>query len=209
MQIQFLHKVFFIVLLAFHFPANSKALLQKVKGFYINSNHDSIESVFSIPISDDGMPILTLLQKKVIITVKNQEVPLRASKAKGFYFTIGDRKYQMISVTHINALGLKAVFSTNIFMLMVDEAPKLKVLKYFIQKNIGGAYQNSSTIETEERIYLLVRDQVLIKIKDIGLKKRLLKHFGYCLEISNRINKGYYKSYTMDFFMKDYKQFCN
>jgi hypothetical protein len=193
----------------FHLSASSKEIILKVKGCYINSNHDSIESDFLIPISDDGMPIFTRLQKQVNITVRNQEMSLRASKVMSFYFTIGDRKYHMISVPHINALGLKAVFSTNIFMLMVDEAPKLKVLKYFIKKNLGGANQNSSTIETEERMYLFVRDKVLVKIKDIGLKKRLLKHFSYCFEISNRINKGYYKSYTMDFFMKDYKQFCN
>lgn len=181
--------------------AKQNLIYRKAEGYYTRSGNDTMLASLLIPVSDNGEPDFTKLQSECIIVSNSQkQIEMHPTEVSGFGFQLADRSYHLISVKRSSRFFFFKMFTSKIFLSITNHYKELYLLSYY--------YIPSKFSGLETKTYLYGRDKQLIKTTAIGLTKRLIRHFGSCSQLASRIQKGYYKSYSIDFFIKDYQQLC-
>jgi hypothetical protein len=190
--------------------ANEKVIYKRTGGYYFTQGTDTVQATLLIPVDETGSVIIHLLQKEVSIESpsKNQRTYFPQNIVE-FGFTYAEKKYLMKSV-HLDVwLGINNMFTKQIFLYVAESFGKVFMYQYF-NKGTSSQVENSPAVNAADATLLLQgNDQKLITIKEVGLKKKLLKHFSDCSQLRSRIEQGYYQAYSMNFFIKDYSQLCH
>ena len=188
--------------------SHAEQIYKRLSGYYKTRGLDSTIATILAPIDDYGYLNYTLLQKELIVetATRNQRVFLPTAISE-FGFKYGEKMLTFKTVNRNVWLDASLFFRKNIFLLVKSSFRDAHLYQYFNEPSRYASAMREGLV-VEETLLLQGKDKKLIKLNDVGLKRRLRKHFSECTQLLTRIEQGYYHSYTIDFFIKDYSQFC-
>lgn len=186
--------------------ANAKVL---VKGYYINTNNDTVYVTYKISTIEHGYaPNLEYLQKSIaIIGADNKKTILKPIMAKEICFTFFKEEYHLYS----QCLNCDFSLGNNIFLQKKVSGKLNLYVRLKTESNggfSGGMYYGGSSYITEH--YILQKENgLLYEVSRLYFKQDIKNYIDDCPSLYNKIDKGIYKyddtETIVDFYNRDCK----